>query len=128
MPDLDITLGARSDASGRFNLVAGADGDVAFDETSAHAVVTSATELRGSWWADPEHGWRGRTLRNLTSATPSQASAATLEAIEPLERENQVTDVEVVAEAERVAGQRTGRLLRRVRWTTPAGETVEREV
>jgi phage gp46-like protein len=123
MANLDITMGSRSAKTGRFNFVRGADGDVSFDETNAHAVVTSATERRASWWADAEHGSKLRELRNIRSATPSQAEAATLQSLAGLEANNEIEGVEVKATSERSAGQPTGRLSVDIKWTTPSGES-----
>lgn len=119
--DLDITIGARSEATGRFNFVRGADGDVSFDGTQAHAVVTSATEALGSWWANPDHGCQLRQLRSITSTTPSQAESMTFASLDSLERDGSIVNVTVEASVSRAPGQPIGRLKRRIRWSTPSG-------
>ncbi len=128
MPNYDITIGERSEATGRFNFVRGDDGDVAFDITGGHAVVTSAVEALGSWWADPQHGCEVRSIKSLTQNTPSQVEAMTVSSLKPLEDAGEIVDVVVTAEAERSAGQRTGRLIRRIRWTTPSGQPGDQKV
>lgn len=125
---MDITMGSRSEKTGRFNFVRGADGDVSFDETRAHEVVTSVTETHGSWIHDETHGSKLRSLRKLSTATPSQADAMTLESLQTLEEDNEVVEPEANSVAEVVRGQRTGRLSIRVRWKTPSGEQREEEV
>jgi phage gp46-like protein len=72
---MDITLGNRNEYSKRFNFVRGDDGDVSFDDSEAHAVMTSVVERKRSYWADATHGSELFELRNLTSRTPSQAEA-----------------------------------------------------
>ena len=103
---IDITLGNRSEESGCFNFVRGADGDVSFDETGAHAVVTSVIERKGTNVFDRTHGSDLWKLRSLTSRTPSQAEAETLAACQPLEDANEVQQVEAFAEADPKAGNR----------------------
>ena len=115
---MDITIGNRSQATGRFNFVRGEDGDVAFDETEAHAVMTSVIEKRGSYWADPEHGSDLFTLKNLTTRTPSQAEAMALEAVLPLEEANAISNVAARARAVRD----TGRLELELAWQAPGSE------
>jgi phage gp46-like protein len=117
---VDITLGPRR-SNGRFGFVKTADGDVQFDDTQAHAVVTSAVEQQGSWVFDPTHGSKLYTLRSLTAKTPSQAEAMVLEAEAPLEQDNAVVGVTASAKAELNQGQRTGRLDVQIKWTTPGG-------
>lgn len=114
---MDITIGARNEFSKRFNFVRGADGDVSFDDTEAHAVITTCCEVKGTYWVDPSHGSRLSLLRSLTSRTPSQAEAETLDALQSLEADNSITGVAVVAAADRS----NGRLSLDVSWTTPSG-------
>lgn len=114
---MDITIGNRSEETGRFNFVLGADGDVSFDDTEAHAVVGSALEFQGAWWADPEHGSTLAQLRNLTARTPSQADASLRAAEAPLEAAGAITGLQVQVEQDR----RYGRLLVDLAWTTAGG-------
>jgi phage gp46-like protein len=107
---LDISIGNRNEYSKRFNFVRGADGDVAFDDTEAHAVITT-------YWFDPNHGSKLARLRSLTSRTPSQAEAEALDALLPLQADNSITAVAAVAAADRS----NGRLSLDVSWTTPSG-------
>ena len=120
---MDITLGSRNELTGRYNFVLDeTTNDISFDDTEAHAVVTSIIEAEGSWWADRRHGSKLRTLRNLTSRTPSQATAIALEALAPLEAANAIAGVRGTAPAVRAQGQLTGRLEEHTEWTTPTGE------
>jgi phage gp46-like protein len=113
---MDITLGARNEYTKRFNFVRGDDGDVAFDETEAHAVMTSVIERKRSYWADPTHGSELFDLRNLTSRTPSQAEAMVLDALSSLEQANAITNIVAVARV-----QAFGQLAVDVTWNTPSG-------
>lgn len=114
---MDLSIGNRNQYNGRFNFVRGADGDVAFDDTEAHAVISSVEEVRGSYWADATHGSGLLLLRSLTSRTPSQAEADALDALDPLERANAIENVSATATADR----RNGRLNLEVSWSTPSG-------
>lgn len=110
---MDISLGARSEATGRFNFVQDpVTKDVAFDETEAHRVVTAALEDLGTWWADPTHGSELYQLENLTSATPSQAESTVLNAEQQLEQAGVITNVSCTAH--RVP--RTNRLKIKLAW------------
>ena len=115
----DITLGNRSQQTGRFNFVIGEDGDVSFDGTQAHAVMTSVAERRGGWWADQNHGSDLLKFKSLTFNTPSQAEATVREALKPLEDANMIVIKSVVARARRGL---LGRLGVNVSWTTPDGQ------
>jgi len=120
----DIALGEPSADTGRFNFVRGADGDVDFDATEAHAVVTSVLEERGGYWADPSHGSDLHRLKNLTTRTPSQAEAMVREALGPLESEQLIAGVAVSA----AAARRRGRLGIDLNWTTPGGSGQSRTI
>lgn len=115
----DLTLGARSDETGRFNFVRGADGDVSFDETGAHEVMTSIIERKGTNPFDRSHGSRLWKLRSLTSRTPSQAEAEALDATKSLEDAEEIQAVEAFAEADPRAGNR---LQLEVSWKPGTGE------
>lgn len=114
---MDITIGNRSELSGRFNFVRGEDGDVKFDDTEAHEVVTSVIEKRRSYWANRNHGSDLRTLRSLTSRTPSQAEQTALASLDRAIQAQRITRVVATARAQRSRG----RLLLDLRWTTPGG-------
>lgn len=116
----DITLGNRSEATGRYNFVLGADGDVSFDDTEAHAVMTSIIEHRGTYWADANHGSDLYLLKNLSSRTPSQAEAMTHEGLQPLEDAKTIDESGTVVAATTARGL-VGRLDVDVSWATPAG-------
>jgi len=114
---MDITIGNRNENSKRFNFVRGADGDVSFDDTEAHAVVTTIIEVRKTYWVDANHGTNLSRLRNLTTRTPSQAEAEALDGLVALEQDNAIVDASAVASADRS----NGRLALAVSWTTPSG-------
>ena len=118
----DISLGNQSAATGRYNFVISeTDGDVSFDDTEAHAVMTSVIEHRGTNPFDTTHGSDLHTLRNMTSRTPSQATAMALDGLQSLEADNTVVaGSTVTAKAKRVDG--VNRLDLDVTWTTPAGK------
>lgn len=117
----DITLGNRSEATGRFNFVLGATGDVSFDDTETHAVMTAAMERRGGYWANPNHGSLVFQLKSLTTSTPSQAQAMVLDALQFLERNGRITNVSVVSLVGKTStgGGSLGLL---IKWTTPDGK------
>ena len=117
----DITLGNRSAATGRYNFVLGDDGDVSFDDTEAHAVLTSVIEHRGTYWADARHGSDLHTLKNLTSRTPSEAEAMVLDGLQPLEDGNVIDKSKTAVAATRARGDGVGRLDIDIGWETPAG-------
>lgn len=122
MAKLDIALGNRSESTGRFNFVRAANGDVSFDETQAHAVMTNCLERRNGYWANPNHGSLIWQLQSLTSRTPSQAQAMVLDALQFLEANGAITNVKVQATAAKnpIGG---GLLGVTVSWTTPSGKS-----
>lgn len=122
MANLDISLGNRSEATGRFNFVRAANGDVSFDDTQAHAVLTSSIERRGSYADDITHGSLLFQLQNLTSRTPSQSEAMVLDALQFLERSGQILNVTVTSKgtSTSIGG---GKLGIDVSWTIPGGRT-----
>ena len=113
--DLTLDESARKVPPARGWIARGADGDVAFDDTEAHAVVTSALEHRGAYWADRNHGSDLHQLRTLSSRTPSQAEAQVHAAEAQLLQEGTIESLQVTAKAP----ARTGRLELDVRWQTP---------
>lgn len=118
----DITLGERSAATGRFNFVRDPrTGDVQFDETETHAVMTAAMEPRGGYWADPDHGSLMHQIKNLTSRAPSQAQAAVIDSLQFLERAGRIRNVQVVPSSGRTSTG-GGWLGVDITWTTPDGK------
>jgi len=119
---MDITMGNRSESSGRFNFVRGADGDVSFDDTETHAVMTSVIEQKRGYWANREHGTGLRQVKSLTRRTPSQVEA---EALQGMESVREIRDDKANAIVER---SNVGRLKLRLSWTAggiPQSATVE---
>ncbi len=114
---MDITIGARNQNTKRFNFVRASDGDVSFDNTEAHAVITSCCEVRGTYWVDSRHGSNLSLLRSLTERTPSQAQAETFDALDSLVRDNSI----VTPVVDSAADLPNGRLSVDVSWTTPSG-------
>lgn len=114
---MDITLGNRSADSGCFNFVLGADGDVSFDDTEAHAVMTTVVEDRGTYAIDADHGSDLYKIKSLTSRTPSQAESVALDALSQLE-----SDHLIVAESTKVSATKRGNaLFVDVSWESPTG-------
>lgn len=116
---MDISLGNQNATSGCFNFVRGADGDVQFDDTEAHAVMTSVIERKNSYWADRSHGSNLYKLRSLTTRTPSQAVAEALDAVQSLE------DTFAIQQARAEAAVAKGKLNRLnldVSWKNGSGE------
>jgi hypothetical protein len=118
---LDITLGNRDAVSGRFNFVADETGDISFDETETHAVMTSCMEDKAGYWVDSSHGSDLATLKNMGRKTPSQAEAMLLDALAPLERDNSIVGVSVSVTSSTVTSTGGGRLDAQIKWSTPNG-------
>jgi phage gp46-like protein len=115
----DLALTNFNVHTARYNFARGADGDVAFDESQAFPVMSSAICRKNGYWADRDHGSELFKLRNLTSATPSEAEAMVLDAELPLEKAQLVTNVRVDATSARtVSGNQ---LAVDVFWDTPGG-------
>lgn len=115
---LDIAIGRNQDArTGRWNFERTTSGDVAFDETQAHAVITSSLEYQGEYWADQSHGSTLHRIRTITSRTPSDAEQRERQALGPLERASLI----VVGDVTGAADRRAARLSLDVNWTTPGG-------
>jgi phage gp46-like protein len=117
----DIALGNRSAATGRYNFVRGDDGDVLFDSTEAHAVMTSVIEHKRFYWADSNHGSDLHTLKHLSSRTPSEAEAVVLDGLKPIEDANLIDGKQTTVTATRARGSSVGRLDIDIGWETPAG-------
>ena len=119
---IDIAIGARSSVTGRFNFVKDPiTGDVSFDETQAHALMTTVAEQKGSWWANPDHGSELYKLTNITSKTATQATAAAADAVEHrLQKPGLIGDFEVDADIDTSTG--IGILALDVTWTLPNGQ------
>ena len=77
----DIALGNPNATTGAFNFVRGSDGDVSFDDTAAHAVMTSVMEQLGTNPFDATHGTNILATPSLTSNTPSQVEAEATQAV-----------------------------------------------
>lgn len=119
---MDITLGQRDDNTGRFNFVIDPiTRDVSFDDTEAHAVMTSAAEDLGSYWADETHGSELSQISNITAATASQAEAAVLAAELQLEQQNKIANVVATASTGNHNG--LGVLGVDLSWTVPGNTT-----
>jgi phage gp46-like protein len=75
-PREDVAL-VRVANTGDHNFAWDDSGDVVFDNTEQHAVMSCLVEERARWWADTEgtHGSQLYTLRTLTRGRPSLAEA-----------------------------------------------------
>jgi phage gp46-like protein len=101
---LDLALTNYNARTCRYNFARGANGDVAFDQTQAFAVMSSCLCKRNGYWADANFGSDLDTLRNMTSRTPSQAQAMTADAVQPLVDQKLITGVQVGAVAAASSG------------------------
>lgn len=99
-------------------------GDISFDDTEAHAVVTSALEHRNGYWADPTHGGSLHSLRSLTSRTPSQAEAFVKDSLDALVQAGDISINNVVANAN-ISSSGVATLQVDLTWATPDGTIQE---
>lgn len=113
----DIALD-RDAASGRFNFAWGPGGDVSFDDSEEHAVLSCLLEHRAEWWADTDgtHGSELHTLKDMRRSTPSQAEAFAAQALQPLFDRHLIQDI-----AARASRAPSGGLRVDVSWETPGG-------
>lgn len=82
-----------NEQTGRIDYAFGDDGNPIFDDTKAFAVASLVLQQRGKWIPDAK-GNRGSliyTVRNDTKATPSKLQAYTLDGIQPLVDEGEIT-------------------------------------
>jgi phage gp46-like protein len=114
---MDITLGNQNQLTKCFNFVRDSSGDVQFDDTEAHGVVTSAMEHLGSYWADYTHGGELYKLKFATSRAPSQAEAYVVASLDPMVQDGSILTPTVSASLIKTNGINT--LLADTRWTTP---------
>lgn len=118
---MDITIGNRSQSTGRFNFKIGTDGDVAFDDTEAHAMMMSVVDHKEEYWADENQGSFVFKIKTLTSRAPSQAEAYARDGVNSMEQSGLVSSV--VAKS---AVKRRGILSLDLSWTSGANShTVE---
>jgi phage gp46-like protein len=115
----DIAL-VRDPNTGCHNFAWGPSGDVVFDDTEEHAIMSCLIEQRGRWWADTDgtHGSQLYTLRTLTRGTPSLAEAFANEAVQPLINARRIVSFTPRARVN-VQGQR---FLIEVDWTLPGNK------
>lgn len=119
---LDISLTNYNQQNGKYNFARGPDGDVAFDTTQAHSVMTSVIEKRNTYPFDRNHGSNLYQLRSATSKTPSQASALALDALLELERDREIVAPQATASFAKFSG--ISRLKLDVSWETPGGASI----
>jgi phage gp46-like protein len=115
----DISLGNPNPTTGAFNFVRGADGDVQFDDSGAHGVLTSVIERLGTNPFDSSHGSNIWQIRSLTSKTPSQTEASALAAVQPMVSAGEIQGVATDAAAN---SQNPNRLDLDVSWTSGTGK------
>ena len=115
----DVSL-ARDPNTGGHNFVWDTTGDVVFDDTEQHAVMSCLVEHRARWWADTDgtHGSQLHTLRTLTRGTPSLAEAFAVESVQPLVAARRIVGFAARARAN-VQGQR---FVFEVDWSVPGGK------
>ncbi len=115
---LDIALTNYNQQNGRYNFALDpVSGDVMFDETQAYPVMTAVMCTRYAYWAARLLGSLLFTVKNLTSRTPSQATAAINDALQALQPD--LIKPGPVVQA--VPGPGRFQLSADVWWTTPAG-------
>jgi phage gp46-like protein len=115
----DIAL-VRDPNTGCHNFAWDPSGDVVFDDTEAHAIMSCLVDQRARWWADTDgtHGSQLYTLRTLTRGTPSLAEAFANEAVQPL-----VNARRIVAFTPRARANFQGqRFLIDVDWSVPGNK------
>lgn len=80
----DVAL-SRNPNTGRMNLQ-WVNGDVVFDDTCEHEVMSRLVEKRATWWADEAgtHGSRIYTITHIDASTQSDADAYAREALQPM--------------------------------------------
>ena len=102
----DVAL-VRDANTGGHNLSWDDSGDVVFDNTEQHAVMSCLVEERARWWADADgtHGSQLSTLRTLTRGTPSLAEAYANEGVQTLLDQKIISSFDAKAQAN-VQGQR----------------------
>lgn len=122
--ELDITIGNRNELTKAFNFVKGPDGDVQFDTTAAHEVVTAVMEDLNGYWADSTHGSELYKLRKLSSRTPSQAEAMAVASLSTLERNNRINTPDATAALDK-PNSAIGITLA---WQTPSGVPQQEKV
>jgi phage gp46-like protein len=102
----DIAL-VRNPNTGRFNFQ-WKDGDVVFDRTCEHEVMSRLVEKRAKWWADADgaHGSRLSTITHINASTRSEADAYAREALQPMVDANRIAITKVVVDVGPIAGSR----------------------
>jgi phage gp46-like protein len=102
----DVAL-VRDANTGGHNFAWDDSGDVVFDNTEQHAVMSCLVEERARWWADTDgtHGSQLHTLRTLTRGTPSLAEAYAIEGVQTLLDQQIISSFSAQAQAN-VQGQR----------------------
>jgi len=102
----DVAL-VRDANTGGHNLSWDDSGDVVFDNTEQHAVMSCLVEERARWWADTAgtHGSQLYTLRTLTRGTPSLAEAYANEGAQTLIDQQIISGFTAEAQAN-IQGQR----------------------
>jgi phage gp46-like protein len=106
MPLTDIAL-ARNAANARFNFQ-WKNGDVVFDTTCEHEVMSRLVEQRAKWWADDngDHGSRLHTIATLNAAVHSNAEAYAREALQPMTDRGAIVIARVQVTTSTISGAR----------------------
>jgi phage gp46-like protein len=101
-----------------------ADGDVVFDDTLEHEVLSRLVEWRGRWWADSRgtHGSRLFTIKHLSASTTSDAEAYAREALQPMVDAKRLTIVAVRVTT--LSGTQGARLTVAVSWKPLGGDPI----
>ena len=110
---LDVSLRQSTTTPGRLTFVWGVDGDLAFDDSAAYAVLMSVLAHKGMYRADRAYGTLLHRVRRSRSTTGSQLAEYARDGLA------QVEAAEVIATGSTARAERlkTGRWRLRVSWT-----------
>ena len=114
---LDIAL--KDSGNGKLVFAWGPDGNPRFDETGAHAVLSTFYAKKGAWPWDSAGTFGTNAYKVVQDrfATGSELTAAGNDALAQCERDEIVTAIGATAERARVGSWRV-----RLRWHTPTGD------
>jgi phage gp46-like protein len=115
----DVAL-VRDANTGGHNFAWDDSGDVVFDDTQQHAVMSCLVEERAQWWADTDgtHGSQLYTLRTLTRRTPSLAEAYANEGVQTLLDQQLISRFSALAQS----SLRSQRFIVEVDWSVPGSK------
>lgn len=116
---------SRNVTNGKMEIAWGSDGDVVWDDTEQHAVMSALVIARAKWWADTQ-GTLGSQLdevRTITASTKSDVEAYAREALAELVKAGRITVQNVVVNLPSI-GQ-AGRIELAVYWSVRGSNEVQ---